>query len=67
MDHRHRPLPPDRAFVVRFRAGTDPTREDVVGLVEHVSSGRCVRFDSYEELRAFLRSQLATLGPSGDE
>jgi hypothetical protein len=67
VDHRHRPLPPDRAFVVRFRAGTDPAREDVAGLVEHVSSGRGVRFDSYEELLAFLRRQLASLDPSSDE
>lgn len=66
MVHRHRPLPPDRAFVVRFRAGTDPGRDDVAGLVEHVSTGRGVRFDSYDELLEFLRHQLAALVPSDE-
>jgi hypothetical protein len=58
VEQRHRPLPPDRAFVVRFRAGGDA----VAGLVEHVASGRGVRFDSYDELLEFLRRQLAALG-----
>lgn len=48
---------------MRFRAGGDP----VAGLVEHVASGHGVRFDSFEELLAFLRRQLETLGPTDDE
>jgi hypothetical protein len=62
VDQGHRPLPPDRAFVVRFRTGG----ETVAGLVEHVASGRGVRFDSYDELLDFLRRQLASLEPADE-
>ena len=48
------PLSPQRAFVVQFRAGPAPW----TGRVEHVTSGRAVRFRSAEELWAFLMRAL---------
>ena len=58
-------LPPDQAFVVRFRAGTDPAQERVDGRIEHVVSGRGVRFGSYGEMLAFIRRVLAEPRPAG--
>ncbi|HXJ35231.1 MAG TPA: hypothetical protein VMS22_14460 [Candidatus Eisenbacteria bacterium] len=51
--------PADRAFVVRFRANADPTLERVDGQVEHVVSGRTVRFGSYAEIVVFIQRVLA--------
>ena len=47
-------LPADQAFVVRFRADTDPTRERIDGRIEHVVSGRGIRCGSYGEMLAFM-------------
>jgi hypothetical protein len=58
--------PADQAFVIRFRWDTDPTRERVNGRIEHVRSGRGVRFGSYEEMLAFIHRMLTDLGP-GEE
>ena len=44
------PLSPQRAFVVQFREGPAPW----AGRVEHVTSGRAARFQSAEELWAFM-------------
>ena len=44
------PLSPQRAFVVQFREGPAPW----AGRVEHVTSGRVARFQSAEELWAFM-------------
>ena len=44
------PLSPQRAFVVQFRGGPAPW----AGRVEHVTSGRAVRFQSAEKLWAFM-------------
>ena len=44
------PLSPQRAFVVQFREGSAPW----AGRVEHVTSGRVARFQSAEELWAFM-------------
>ena len=48
------PLSPQRAFVVQFREGPAPW----TGRVEHVTSGRAARFQSAEELWAFLTQVL---------
>lgn len=42
------------AFVLQFRAGSDLEARNVEGRVEHVASGESVRFDSVEELLAFM-------------
>jgi hypothetical protein len=47
---REPPLSPQRAFVVQFREGPAPW----AGRVEHTVSGRAARFQSAEELWAFL-------------
>ncbi len=48
-DHTH---PADHAFVIRFRSGgVCPTH----GRVEHVASGRGVRFVSWDDMLGFMR------------
>jgi hypothetical protein len=54
-------LPTDRAFVVQFRArpaGAPPCWE---GRVEHLVSGQVARFQSMEELLAFMRHVLTEM------
>jgi hypothetical protein len=46
-------LSPERAFVVQFRGPS-------AGRVEHVRSGEAARFESREELLAFIDRVLAT-------
>ena len=53
------PFPPDRAFVVQFRAQADPNGELFVGRAEHMASGAAERFDSAEALIAFIAKLLA--------
>ena len=53
------PLPPEGAFVIQFRAGTDVGHHHVEGRVEHVVSGEAERFDSLETLLAFFARVLA--------
>jgi hypothetical protein len=54
-------LPANRAFVVQFRAQSEggPLRWE--GRVEHVVTGEVMRFDSQEQLLAFM-AQLLTGG-----
>lgn len=47
------------AFVVQFVTGSDVRAGVVGGRVEHVASGRNKRFESVEELLAFLADVLA--------
>lgn len=55
------PLSPRRAFVVQFRAETETAQEWFAGRVEHMVSGRAVRFSSPEELWAFFKRILSTV------
>jgi hypothetical protein len=54
-------LPADRAFVLQFEAscanGRD-LRDEARGRVEHVVSGRALRFRSFDELGLFLATVL---------
>ena len=59
-------LPADRAFVIRLRAGVDPTQERLDGRIDHVVSGRGVRFGSYAEALSFIQRVLAS-SPSFQE
>lgn len=53
------PLPPDRAFVVEFNTARPTTQDDdLTGRVEHVISGRAMRFESAGELLDFVRDVL---------
>jgi hypothetical protein len=57
-------LPSDRAFVVQFRRHDAVASPRWDGRAEHVSSGRAGRFESWEELRAFIEGVLASQGPN---
>ena len=42
------------AFVVRFSPNTNPNAQQFCGRVEHVATGKVVRFESIEELIHFI-------------
>ena len=52
-------LTPAGAFVLQFRADSDPLAGRVGGRVEHVQSGRAAHFASIDELLRFVASALA--------
>ena len=52
-------LPYARAFVVQFTAGTDARLEHAAGRVEHMQSGRGMRFTSAADLLACMVRLLA--------
>src|SRR5262245_52525161 len=56
------PLPPDRAFVVQFRAEGDAGTELFAGRVEHIASGAAECFASAEGLINFVTRVLASAG-----
>jgi hypothetical protein len=47
-------LPSDRAFVVQLRWDAAVEQEDFRGRVEHINSMQAARFESVEELLAFI-------------
>ena len=47
-------LPTNRAFVVQFRVQSTGASSFYAGRVEHVVSGEVTRFQSLEELLAFM-------------
>ena len=51
-------LPSNRAFVVQFRAQDEGTPLRWHGRVEHLVSGEVLRFDSLEQLLAFMHGCL---------
>jgi len=55
------PLLPEWAFVVQFRVGTDMKHGRMEGQVEHIVSGQATRFQSLEELLAFMLRILTTV------
>jgi hypothetical protein len=58
------PLPPDRAFVVQFRAEGDAGTELFAGRVEHITSGAAECFASAEGLINFVTRVLASAAAS---
>ena len=58
---RRAPLSPYRAFIVQFRAETEVAHGQCKGRVEHVVSGQAMRFQSLEELLAFIARMLAQM------
>ena len=48
-----------RSFVVQFTRDTVPGVQCVHGRIEHIDSGRARRFESIEELVAFVDDVLA--------
>jgi hypothetical protein len=59
------PLSPQRAFVVQLTENTDVKRGQWVGRVEHVTSGQASRFQSVDELLAFV-AQVLRRAPKPD-
>ncbi|HEV8715926.1 MAG TPA: hypothetical protein VGX03_24245 [Candidatus Binatia bacterium] len=57
------PLSPHRAFVVQFRAGAGEEPGRFAGRVEHMVSGQAARFQSLEELVAFITQVLTNVHP----
>jgi hypothetical protein len=55
------PFSVHRAFVVQFRAATDPAQGRVVGRVEHVASQQTAPFQSWAEMQAFIAQVLTEL------
>jgi len=53
-------LPTNRAFVIQLQAGSGAFEVGHRGRVEHVASGRTMRFADEDELWAFVDSVLAT-------
>ena len=49
------------AFVIQFRETTDIAAGRVEGKIEHISSYQSVRFQSVEELMAFVARVLAAI------
>jgi hypothetical protein len=49
------------AFVIQFRETTDVAAGRVEGKIEHISSYQSVRFQSVEELMAFVARVLAAI------
>ena len=47
-------LPTNRAFVVQFRTQSTEASPSYTGRVEHVVSGEMARFQSLEEMLAFM-------------
>jgi hypothetical protein len=53
------PLSPEHAFVVQFRAGARVDAGPCAGRVEHMRSGEAIRFETRDELLAFIARLLA--------
>lgn len=54
-------LPTNRAFVVQFQDSSPEHPTLIAGRVEHLTSGRRMRFQSWEELQQFIGAELARL------
>ncbi len=54
-------LPANRAFVVQFQEPLGEQASAIAGRAEHLTSGHRVRFQSWEELRCFIETELAQL------
>jgi hypothetical protein len=73
MSSRNQPsLPSGRAFVVQLHAEADIAKGCFTGRVEHIASYQATRFDSLEDLTAFMARVLAAYeaeeeDESGDE
>jgi hypothetical protein len=52
----------DKAFVLQLRGETGPTLDPCAGRLEHLSTGRRVRFETFEEFRAALTRLLEEVG-----
>lgn len=56
-----------RAFVVQFRDETDAGHGRVAGRIEHVASRETETFQSWEEMKAFLKQVLGRIRENSSE
>lgn len=56
-------LPTSLAFVLQLSRDTGPTLQPFAGRVEHLSTGRRARFESFEEFRAAVMRLLNEMNP----
>jgi hypothetical protein len=61
------PLSPARAFVVQFREETVGAGNSFTGRVEHMTTGHAARFQSPQELLAFLVRVLDAVQPKKEQ
>jgi hypothetical protein len=54
-------LPSEKAFVLQLTGDTDAALQTCAGRLEHLSSGRRVRFETLHDLQAALRQLLAEI------
>jgi len=57
-------LPTQRAFVVQFYDDADVTHGAFCGRIEHVTSGKTLRFRNWQELQAFMMQLMNPQHPS---
>lgn len=55
------PLSADAAFVVHLTEAAAAAHDDVCGRIEHITSGRALRFTSVAELLGFMRQTVGLL------
>jgi len=58
-------LPPEKAFVVQLTRETGPSLEPFAGRVEHIASGRRLRFGDFATFRAAVARLLTEVMQSG--
>ena len=51
-------LPTDKGFLVQLTRGTGPSLEPFAGRVEHLASGRRLRFENFADFRAAVKRLL---------
>ena len=51
--------PSDRAFLLRLSIGAKPSENGNRGRIEHIQTGKVVRFSSFEKARQFMSEVLA--------
>jgi hypothetical protein len=47
-------LPPEGAFVLQLQSGVDVGAGSIAGRVEHITTGRAMRFASLDDLLTFI-------------
>ena len=57
-------LPTQRAFVVQFYDDADISHGTFCGRIEHVTSGKTLRFHSWQELQTFMTQLMNPQHPS---
>ena len=54
-------MPTDRVFLIRLSSSADPSTDDYCGRIEHVRTGRVMRFLSIGDTEKFIAEILAEI------